>query len=102
MLSSHLLFIPAEFSVCATLSVHIFADAPDGVALVKACMGVCCAELSLRRDCMLVGIVNVCCCCGGVAICGMIDDGENRGGEFVGRDTLRAIMEAEFGPKALL
>ena len=51
---------------------------------------------------MLVGIVNVCCCCGGVAICGMIEDGENRGGEFVGRDTLRAIMEAEFGPKALL
>ena len=28
--------------------------------------------------------------------------GEYRGGEFVGRETLRAIMEAEFGPKALL
>lgn len=32
----------------------------------------------------------------------MIEDGEYRGGEFVGRETLRAIMEAELGPKALL
>ena len=32
----------------------------------------------------------------------MIEEGEYRGGEFVGIETLKAIMEAEFGPKASL
>ena len=32
----------------------------------------------------------------------MIVEGEYRGGEFVGRETLKSIIVAEFGPKALL
>lgn len=57
---------------------------------------------------MLCASVYDCCCCDipctlvGMCIEGIIEEGGKSGGEFCGMLALKAIIEAELGPNALL